>query len=51
MLKFQRGSGVHAHHPAYAVQTIQCGTDTSRFDITVVLVMLFLLTVALLPIW
>jgi len=37
--------------PAYAVQTIQRGTDTSRFDITVVLVMLFLLTVALLPIW
>ena len=35
----------------YAVQTIQRGTDTSGFDVTVGLVMLFLLAVALLPIW
>ena len=37
--------------PAYAVQTIRRGTDTSGFDITVGLVILFLLAVALLPIW
>lgn len=37
--------------PAYAVHTIRRGTDISGFDITVCLVMLFLLTVALLPIW
>jgi len=37
--------------PAYAVQTIQRGTDTSGFDIKVGLVILFLLAVALLPIW
>jgi hypothetical protein len=37
--------------PAYAVQTIERGTDISGFDITVGLVILFLLTVALLPIW
>jgi hypothetical protein len=37
--------------PAYAVHTIQRGTDTSGFDIRVGLVILFLLAVALLPIW
>jgi len=37
--------------PSYAVQTISRGTATSGFDIKVGLVMLFLLTVALLPIW
>jgi len=37
--------------PPYAVQTIARGTDTSGFDIRVGLVILFLLTVALLPIW
>jgi hypothetical protein len=37
--------------PAYAVATIQRGTDISGFDIAVGLVMLFLLAVALLPIW
>ena len=37
--------------PAYAVQTISRRADTSGFDIKVGLVMLFLLTVALLPIW
>jgi len=37
--------------PSYAVQTIARGTDTSGFDVTVAFVMLFLLAVALLPIW
>jgi len=37
--------------PPYAVQTIQRGPGTSHFDITVGLVILFLLTLALLPIW
>jgi len=37
--------------PAYAVQAISRGTNTSGFDIKVGLVMLFLLAVALLPIW
>ena len=37
--------------PAYAVQTISRRADTSGFDIKVGLVMLFLLAVALLPIW
>jgi hypothetical protein len=35
----------------YAVQTVQRGTVVSGFDVTVGLVILFLLTVALLPIW
>jgi hypothetical protein len=34
--------------PAYAVQTIQHGTDISGFDIRVGLVIVFLLAVALL---
>ena len=37
--------------PPYAVQTVQRGTGTSHFDVTVCLVIMFLLTVALLPIW
>lgn len=38
--------------PAYAVQTIPRGTDTSGFDVTVGLVILFLLAVAMLaPVW
>jgi len=37
--------------PPYAVQAIQRGTDTYGFDITVGLVILFLIAVALLPIW
>ena len=36
--------------PAYAVYAIPRGTDTSGFDITVGLVILFLLTVAILAI-
>jgi len=35
----------------YAVQTIQRGPTTSHFDVTVAMVILFLLVVALLPIW
>lgn len=37
--------------PPYAVQTIAHGPTTSGFDIKVGLVILFLLMVALLPIW
>ena len=35
----------------YATQTVARGTTTSNFDIKVGLVIIFLLTVALLPIW
>ena len=35
----------------YAVQTVERRNLVSGFDLTVGLVMLFLLTVALLPIW
>jgi len=38
--------------PPYAVQTIRRGIDTSGFDITVGLVIVFMLAAALLlPIW
>jgi len=37
--------------PPYAVQAIPRGIDTPGFDVTVGLVILFLLAVALLPIW